>query len=155
MDSRATLLARVFGGLDLASALVVAVGVFAGLPARWGVVDVPAAALVALFLASGAGLLARASWAARVARAASVVALVLGLALVATLALTASYLSGIYGPVGKGGAVILGIVAALALPYLVAFPAAQLLWLGPRAPTPAPSPPARVTTDATDAGAAL
>jgi hypothetical protein len=48
---------------------------------------------------------------------------------VATLALTASYLSGIYGPVGKGGALILVLVAALALPYLVVLPASQLVWL--------------------------
>ena len=66
------------------------------------------------------------------ARAASLVALVLGLALVTALALSASYLGGIYGAIGRGGALILVLVAALAVPYLVAFPAAQLLWLGAR-----------------------
>jgi hypothetical protein len=55
------------------------------------------------------------------------------------LALTASYLSGVYGPVGRGGAVILTLSAALALPYLVLLPVAQLVWLGPRAPRAAAS----------------
>ena len=63
------------------------------------------------------------------AHLASIVVLVLGLALIATLAVTASYLSGIYGPVGRGGAIILILVAALALPYLVALPVSQLYWL--------------------------
>jgi hypothetical protein len=128
------LLARLFGALDLGAALVVALGVFAGLPARWWVVDAPAGVAIALFAAAGVGLVVRAPWGERVARVASVVALVLGLLLVSTLAVTASYLSGIYGAVGRGGAVILALVAALALPYLVAFPAAQLLWLRAAAP---------------------
>jgi hypothetical protein len=56
-------------------------------------------------------------------------ALALGLALVTWLALTASWLSGVYGPVGRGGALLLAFVAALALPYLVVLPAVQLVWL--------------------------
>ena len=89
--------------------------------------------------AAGIGLLGRFSWGERVARVASTIALALGLVLVATLAVTASYLSGIYDAVGRGGSVILALVAALALPYLVALPAAQLLWLGPRRATPTPA----------------
>jgi hypothetical protein len=127
-----SLLPRLFGAIDLVAASVVALGVFVGLPARWWVVDVPAAIVVALLAAAGVGLLARRPWGEQVARVASLVTLALGLVLVATLALTASYLSGIYGPVGLGGAVILALVAALALPYLVVLPASQLLWLGPR-----------------------
>jgi hypothetical protein len=126
------LLPRLFGGLDLLAALVVVLGVFVGLPTRWWVVDVPAALIAALLAAAGVGLLAGKAWGPRVARLASMVTLALGLLLVATLALTASYLSGVYGPVGLGGAVILALVAALGLPYLVALPASQLLWLGPR-----------------------
>jgi hypothetical protein len=61
--------------------------------------------------------------------------------LVATLAITASFLSGIYGPVGRGGALILALAAALALPYLIVLPSAQLVWLGPfrRVTSPAPA----------------
>jgi hypothetical protein len=124
-----------FGTVDLISAVLVYVGVFEGLPARYWLVDGGAALVIALFAGAGFGLLTDAPWAARAALASSAVALVLGLALVSTLALTASYLSGIYGPVGKGGALILGLVAALALPYLVAIPLAQLAWLGKRWPS--------------------
>ena len=53
-------------------------------------------------------------------------------AFVAILAWTASYLFGVYGPIGKGGAVIYLFVLALALPYLVAVPALRLVWVGPR-----------------------
>ena len=88
--------------------------------------------MIALLAVSGVGLMAGTRWAPRVARATSMIVLAIGLALVATLAITASYLSGIYGPVGKGGAVILTLVAALGLPYLVVLPASQLLWLRPR-----------------------
>jgi hypothetical protein len=125
---------KAFGIGNVVAALVVVIGVFQGLPARYWPVDVAAVALSALLASSGAGLLLRAKWASRVARAAAYVVLAVGLAFVATLALTASYLSGIYGPVGKGGAIILVLVAALALPYLVVLPASQLVWLGPRAP---------------------
>ena len=117
------------GAIDLATALLLLGGVWGVLPARWWPVDVGASVLGALLLASGAGLLAGAPWARRVGLVAGAAALVLGLALVTTLALTASYLAGLYGPVGRGGAVILALVAALALPYLVIFPAAQLVAL--------------------------
>ncbi len=62
---------------------------------------------------------------------ACVTALALGLFAVTVVAVTASWLSGIYGPVGRGGAIILALVAALALPYLVVLPVVQLVWLRP------------------------
>jgi len=119
----------VFGIADVATALVLGLGVFVGLPSRWLPVDAAATALVVLDLASGIGLLASRSWATRVARWTSVVALALGLWLITVLAVTAGWLSGVYGPVGLGGAVILALVAALALPYLVVFPIVRLVWL--------------------------
>jgi hypothetical protein len=121
-----------FGGLNLATAALVAFGVFVGLKSRWWPVDTAAAALALLQLLSGAGLLASAGWAPKVARAASAVALAMGLFAVTVLAVTASWLGGVYGPVGKGGAIVLVLVAALALPYLVVLPLAQLVWLRPR-----------------------
>ncbi len=129
---------RVFAGSDLASAALLGIGVFVGLPARWWPVDTSAAVVVALLVASGVGLLVQHAWSARVARIAALVALAYGLVLTTMLLVTASYLAGIYGAVGKGGAVIMLLVLAMVLPYLVFFPAAQLLWLGPSpAPTPA------------------
>jgi len=121
--------AIVFGIGDLATALVVVLGVFVGLPSRWAPVDVPAAGLALLDLASGVGLLAAKPWGPRIAKWSSIVALALGLWLITVLAVTASWLSGVYGPVGVGGAVILALVAALALPYLVVLPVVRLVWL--------------------------
>ncbi len=145
MKATGALLRRIFGALDFLAALVVGLGVFAGLPARWWVVDLPAVALVVLLGAAGVGLVGGLGWGERVARLASIVTLGLGLALLAALVVAASYLAGIYGPVGRGGALILVLVAALALPYLVALPVSQLLWLGPsgaRAPA-SPDPKRR------------
>jgi hypothetical protein len=141
--AKARAVAIMFGAFDIVSAILIYVGVFEGLPARYWLVDGGAALLIALFGAAGMGLVANTAWASRAAIAASVASLVLGLALVSTLALTASYLSGIYGPVGRGGALILGLLAALGLPYLVAIPLAQLAWLGRWRPSGArPTPPA-------------
>jgi hypothetical protein len=119
-----------FGLADLVSAAVLYLGVFQGLPSRWWLVDGAAVVVIALFTGAGLGLIGRASWAPKLAWIASAVSLVLGILLVATLALTASFLSGIYGPVGRGGALILALTAALAIPYLVVLPAAQLVWVG-------------------------
>jgi hypothetical protein len=121
-----------FGVVNLVSAVLVGLGVFVGLPTRYWLIDVPAVVVIVLLGAAGGGLLARRAWGASVARVASIVTLVLGLLLVGTLAVTVSYLRGIYGPVGRGGALILTLVAALALPYLVVLPAVQLVWLGSR-----------------------
>ena len=99
--ARDRILTIVFGIADLVAALLLYIGVFEGLPARDWRVDSASALVVLLFAASGVGLLARTKWAPRVAFAGSLVSLVLGLLLVATLALTASYLSGVYGPVGR------------------------------------------------------
>jgi hypothetical protein len=121
-----------FGVADVLTAVVVGLGVFVALPARWWPVDVPAALLTALELAAGVALVARAAWAERLARAACVVALSLGLFTVTVLAVTASWLSGVYGPVGRGGGIVLALVALLALPYVVVLPVVQLVWLRPR-----------------------
>jgi hypothetical protein len=121
--------ALVFGIADLVTAALVAFGVFVALPSRWAPVDIAAVALTAIDLAAGVGLVAGTPWGARAARIASAVSLALGLWLVTVLAVTASWLSGVYGPVGLGGAVILALVAALALPYLVVLPIVRLVWL--------------------------
>jgi hypothetical protein len=114
------------------SAIVIAGGVFAGLPSRWAPVDVTAG-IASLACATSAVLMLRnASSAQRVARIVNAALLAIGLVLIVVLAATASYLSNLYGPVGKGGAMVLVFVAVLAVPYLIALPAAQLLYLGPR-----------------------
>jgi hypothetical protein len=121
--------ALVFGTANLLIAAGVGLGVFVALPARWWPVDAVAAILTALEVAAGAGLVMGARWSEQVARAASGAALGAGLFTVTVLAVTASWLSGVYGPVGAGGAVILSLVGALALPYVVVLPVVELVWL--------------------------
>lgn len=133
--------ALVFGIADVVTAALVALGVFVGLPSRWAPVDVAAVAVIAVDLAAGVGLLASAPWGPRAAWVASALSLALGLSLITTLAVTASWLSGVYGPVGMGGAVILALVAALALPYLVVLPVVRLVWLRGAKPLPARGEP--------------
>jgi hypothetical protein len=118
-----------FGVANILTAALLVFGVFVALPARWWPVDTGCGVLVALELASGAGLLAGASWGTFAARVAASVALGLGLFVVTLLAVTASWLSGVYGPVGRGGAIVLALVAVLAVPYVVVLPLVQLVAL--------------------------
>jgi hypothetical protein len=106
--------------------------VFSGLPTRWWVVDSGGAVIVALMAASGVLLLANHRLAEPVTRVAAALVLALGLVLFAVLALTASWLHGVYGPVGKGGSAIFVLIALLVLPYIVVLPAVLLAWVGPR-----------------------
>jgi len=122
----------VFGVADILSAALVYLGVWRGLPARYWPIDLVGTAVILVLAVAGGGLLSRATWGPWFARVASILTLGLGLLLVAVLAITASYLSGIYGPVGRGGSLILILVGALSFPYLVLLPAAQLAWIGPR-----------------------
>jgi len=121
-----------FGILNIGVAALVGWGVFRGLPTRWWVVDDGGAVIVALMAASGVLLLANHRFAEVVTRVAAAVVLALGLTVFAVLALTASWLSGVYGPVGKGGSAIFVLIALLVLPYIVVFPAVLLAWVGPR-----------------------
>ena len=129
-----------FGALNLAVAALVAWGVFAGLPTRWWVVDDGAVVVCALLAASGIMLLVDHRLKEVVTRAAGFVVLALGLAVFAALALTASWLYGVYGPVGKGGAALFALVALLLFPYVVVLPVVLLAWVGPRARRPRVAP---------------
>jgi hypothetical protein len=120
-----------FGVLNMLVALLAYAGVFHGLPTRWLPVDAAAVVVVALMASSGIALAAGRRGAERLARLASIVVLAIGMLLFAALVLTASWLAGVYGPVGRGGAMIFGLVAAMVLPYAILLPAAELLWLGP------------------------
>lgn len=123
---------RVFGCLHLSTGALVLFGVFVGLPTRYWPVDASAAVLGAGLLSSGFGLLSRASWRERVARLVSWATLISGLVITALLVLTASHVAGLYGPIGRGGALILVLVGFLVVPYLVALPAVSVHWLSRR-----------------------
>ncbi len=120
--------ALVFGVGNVLTAALVLFGVFGALPARWWPVDTGAVVMGGLQLASGVGLLRGTSWGPRAAKFAAAVALALGLLFVSVLAVTASWLSGVYGPVGRGAAIVFALVVVLALPYVVVLPLVQLAW---------------------------
>lgn len=120
------------GCLQGVLALLILAGVWLALPARWAWVDVPGTALGLACALAAAGLLARAPWAVRVARAVLWAQLIAGSLLVCLLGASMAQLAGAYGPVGAGGALLFGVIAALVLPYLVVFPALQLRWLRER-----------------------
>jgi len=116
-----------FAACDAVTAILVLVATFMGLPTRWWPIDT-AAVIVAIALAASAVVLAL-DKAKVVVRAACGLVLAIGLALTALLAITASHLYGVYGPIGQGGALLMLLVVALALPYLIALPAAQIVWI--------------------------
>jgi hypothetical protein len=122
-----------FGVANVVVALALLGAVFKLLHTRWWLVDGGALVIGGLFLVSGYTLLGKMPPAERVTRWAALVVLVLGMALTTVLFATAGWISGVYGSVGAGGAVVFSLVGALALPYLVVLPAAELAWLGARA----------------------
>jgi hypothetical protein len=114
---------------ELSVAALLIIGIWVALPARWWPVDIAGSLLAAVLLAGGGGLLLNKTWGRPLSIAASWLSLAIGMAAVTALALTASYLAGLYGQIGAGGALILGAVAALLLPYLVGLPLIQLILL--------------------------
>lgn len=120
-----------FGIANFMVAILVAWSVFRGLPTRWWPVDGGAALVAALMCASGALLVLEHEQAPRITRIAAGVTLALGLALMAALISSAAWLWGQYGAIGKGGASIFGLICLMVFPYLIALPAAELVWVGP------------------------
>jgi hypothetical protein len=115
--------------MQLTVAALLMTGIWIALPARYAVVDVLGTGVALLYVSAAAGLLSGARWGQLLARIASYVALGLGALTVTLLSMSAAQLAGLYGPVGSGGALLLGTVALLVLPYLVALPGVQLALL--------------------------
>lgn len=133
-----------FGVANIVVGFAVLGGVFKLLPTRWWVVDGGALIVGGLFLASGYTLLGKMPPAEKLTRWAAGIILALGMALVTVLFATAGWISGVYGSVGAGGAVIFGLVGALVFPYVIVLPAAELAWLAAPVPAaPVPEPPAK------------
>jgi hypothetical protein len=106
-------------------------GIWLGLPARWLPVDL-LGTLLALGALSAAVVVVTGKGTPRAVRWVRVVLwaeLVLGTLTISLLATSMAHLAGSYGPVGNGGALLMGAIFALILPYLVALPALQLHWL--------------------------
>ena len=117
------------GAAHAVLALLLLAGGWVALPARYWLVDAAGTLLAVAALASAFGLWSSRGWGLPVARAVSWLCLVVGTLCVSALALSAAQLAGSYGPVGEGGALLMGTVALLILPYLVVLPALQLAWL--------------------------
>lgn len=124
-DGRHRWVAAALAGL----AALLAIGIWVALPARWWPVDVPGTLLAIACTASAVGLWRRAAWGRRLALATCWALLVAGSLTVTALCITVAQISGQYGPVGAGGALLMGTMAALVLPYLVALPALSIAWL--------------------------
>lgn len=121
------------GTLDVALGLGLAFCIWQFLPARWWVLDWSGSSLAVLLVASGVGLCSGKLWAHRLAQLTAWLLLLAGLVFCTLLVWTASYLSGVYGNVGRGGAALFSVAAVVAVPYLVIFPAAHLWMLQKRA----------------------
>ena len=113
-------------------ALLILGGIWLALPARWLWVDIPGTLLGLGSAAAAGALFSRAAWAGKLVRAVLWAELILGSTLVTLLGMSIAQLAGAYGPVGSGGALLMGTIAALILPYLVVFPVLQLRWLRER-----------------------
>jgi hypothetical protein len=107
--------------------LLVLIGIWLALPARWLPVDVPGTLLGVAALATAA--LVAVGRGRKLVRVVLWSELVLGTLVVSLLAASLAQLAGSYGPVGAGGALLMGTIACLVFPYLVALPALQLVWL--------------------------
>lgn len=118
--------AHLIAASQLLLAVLIVLGVWVGLPARWFWIDLQLSALALACLVISAGLFVRASWAPRAARVLLWSELAVGTVIVSLLCLSIAQLAGSYGPVGSGGAVLMGTIAALILPYLVVLPALLL-----------------------------
>ena len=116
-------------GVELFLALVLLAGIWVALPARWWPVDVVGTLLGGLLAVAGVGLLTRRRFGTILSKGLGWITMCIGMLLVTTLAWTSAHLVGLYGPVGGGGALLLGAVAALVVPYLVGLPALQLFVL--------------------------
>ena len=96
---------------------------------RWWLVDGAAVlAATALFTAAVA-LAVNARWHAVVARIGVATVLVLGLLTMGVVVLGAATMRGVTGSVGARGVLLFAATVALLLPYVVVFPAVQLIWL--------------------------
>ena len=128
-----------FGLLNLGLAALLVVGVFVGLPVRWWVVDVATVVLAATLVGGGAGVLGATRWRIWLLRISAWLLLATGLSAFAAIVLAASFLYAIHGSLGPQSTQFLFFAITLELPYLVAYPLLQLLWIRRQGPASKPS----------------
>jgi hypothetical protein len=121
--------ARVLALTQFALGATLLYAVWGLLPSRWMPIDLAGTLLALAQIAAAVGIWTRRAYGKKVALVTAWVTMVCGALLCSALLFTLSHLAGLYGPVGAGGAVLMGVIAALVLPYLVLLPALQLTWL--------------------------
>lgn len=117
------------GALNVGTALLLLGCIWKALPVRWAPVDILGTLLALLFLASGVMLWRGQKGSRKVGLWSAGIILLSGAVLGTALMVTAGTLAGLYGPVGGGGALILGAALFMMVPYFVVFPASQLYFL--------------------------
>jgi hypothetical protein len=120
---------RTYGLLDVGLALLYAWIGFSLVPTRSLGFNLALGAAVALLLVSGVSLLAGMRWARRVGIVAATGLLGFAALVISGLVTSAAYVRGIYGPLGRGVAVLTVCVAALAFELLALVPFFQLRFL--------------------------
>jgi hypothetical protein len=98
-------------------------------------VSLPAALLMALLVASAAGLALRLGWRERLTRVTGIVLLLAGMLAAAALTLGATFARRVVASSAGPGASLYLLIALLVLPYTVFYGAAILLWLRSRGPS--------------------
>lgn len=117
---------KLYGALDIAFAVSYAWFGFVFTPGRSTSFNVVLALVCALLVAGGIGLLADARWGRRLATVACWALLAFAAVVVVLLVASSAYLRGIYGPLGKGMAVMTLAVAALVIEGFALLPVFQL-----------------------------
>jgi hypothetical protein len=120
---------RTYGILDVGLAGLYAWIGFALVPGRSTAFNAALAAVVLLLLASGVSLLVGARWARRLGVVAAAALLVFAAVVISGLTMSAAYVRGIYGPLGRGVAVLAVCAAALAVEIFALVPIFQLRFL--------------------------
>jgi hypothetical protein len=120
---------RIYGILDVGLAALYAWIGFALVPGRSTAFNLALAAVVALLFVSGVSLLVEARWARRLGVVAAAALLAFAVVVISGLTMSAAYVHGIYGPLGRGVAVMAVCAAALAFELFALVPIFQLRFL--------------------------
>ena len=117
---------KLYGALDVAFAALYAWFGFVFTPGRSTAFNVALALVCVLLAGAGAGLLTGARWGRPLARVVCVLLLVFAGVVGVLLVASSAYLRGVYGPLGKGMALITLAVAALVIEAFAILPVLQL-----------------------------
>jgi hypothetical protein len=121
--------ARTYGALDLVFAAVYGWFGFVFTPGRSAVFNAVLGLVVAVLALAGIGLIAGVRWARALGVLASILLLAFAAVVVSLLVASSAYLSGIYGAIGRGMAVITLIIAAVVVEAFALLPLFQLRFL--------------------------